>query len=195
MSEGFVYCWTDHKNNKLYVGVHKGTVDDGYICSSKDMLIEHQLRQADFTRQIIANGDYTDMKVLETKILQSVNASQHADFYNRHNGDDKFVCLSHTNETRLKMSRSHKGSKKPWLAAWTIAIHTGSKRSEETRKKMSDSAKTRIRTPHSEETKQKIAASMKGKKHKPYYGRVVSEETKQKMRETMKKTRGMNNVS
>ena len=35
MKEAFVYCWTDHKTNKLYVGVHKGSINDGYICSSK----------------------------------------------------------------------------------------------------------------------------------------------------------------
>ncbi len=26
--EAFVYCWTDHKNKMLYVGSHKGSIDD-----------------------------------------------------------------------------------------------------------------------------------------------------------------------
>jgi hypothetical protein len=32
--DSFVYCWTDHKTGMLYVGSHKGTIDDGYVCSS-----------------------------------------------------------------------------------------------------------------------------------------------------------------
>ena len=31
MAQGFVYQWTDHKTNKLYIGSHKGDPDDGYI--------------------------------------------------------------------------------------------------------------------------------------------------------------------
>jgi hypothetical protein len=42
LKEAFVYCWTDKLHNKLYVGVHKGNVDDGYICSSKIMLKEYK---------------------------------------------------------------------------------------------------------------------------------------------------------
>jgi hypothetical protein len=38
MNTSFVYCWSDQKTAKVYVGMHKGTVNDGYICSSKHML-------------------------------------------------------------------------------------------------------------------------------------------------------------
>lgn len=41
MMNAFVYCWTDYGNKKLYVGVHKGTQDDKYVCSSKVMLQEY----------------------------------------------------------------------------------------------------------------------------------------------------------
>ena len=37
-SNSFVYCWTDKATSKLYVGFHKGAIDDGYVCSSKYML-------------------------------------------------------------------------------------------------------------------------------------------------------------
>ena len=40
----FVYCWTDWATNKLYLGSHKGGVDDGYVCSSKHMLYEYKQR-------------------------------------------------------------------------------------------------------------------------------------------------------
>ena len=40
--ESFVYCWTDTKRNMLYVGKHKGDINDGYICSSKYFLSEYK---------------------------------------------------------------------------------------------------------------------------------------------------------
>ena len=52
----FVYCWTDKKTNMLYVGSHKGSIDDGYICSSKPMMKEYKKRPQDFSRQIVAEG-------------------------------------------------------------------------------------------------------------------------------------------
>lgn len=88
--EAFVYCWTDHKTNKLYVGSHKGSTDDGYICSSKIMKEEYKKRPNDFTRQIIASGIYEDIRNLEFKILHAANASRDETFYNLHNGASNF---------------------------------------------------------------------------------------------------------
>lgn len=98
--EAFVYCWTDQKTNKLYVGRHKGSIDDGYICSSKPMLAEYKIRPQDFTRQIIAQGTFEDMVKLEVTILHSVNAALNESFYNQHNGSGKFYFVG-------------KGSKRP----------------------------------------------------------------------------------
>lgn len=83
----FVYCWTDHKTNKLYVGSHAGSVDDGYICSSKYMLSEYSKRPNDFTRQIVATGDIKDIRKFETKLLKAFNAKSDELFYNRCNAD------------------------------------------------------------------------------------------------------------
>jgi hypothetical protein len=80
--KAFVYCWTDNITKKLYVGVHKGKIDDGYVCSSKIFLSEYKKRPLDFTRQIIAMGSYIDMYSLETKILQSENVIDNDSYYN-----------------------------------------------------------------------------------------------------------------
>ena len=80
--KSFVYCWTDKITNKLYVGSHKGTTNDGYICSSKLMLDEYKKRPGDFSRQIIAEGSLKDIRKLESKILQAVNARLNEQFYN-----------------------------------------------------------------------------------------------------------------
>lgn len=108
MNEAFVYCWTDHLTEKLYVGYHKGSVDDGYVSSSKKFLKEYNKRPGDFTRQIIAHGTVEDMQNFEIKILTSAKAAQNKNFYNRHNGGKNFYCNGHTAETRSKMSKTWK---------------------------------------------------------------------------------------
>jgi len=117
MTESFVYCWTDHLTNKLYVGCHKGACDDGYICSSKIMKQEYKKRPLDFSRQIIAEGQYKDILKLEEKILKSVDAAHNLDFYNLHNGDGKFFNKGLSEETKRKIGEANKISKKgciPW---------------------------------------------------------------------------------
>jgi hypothetical protein len=110
---GFVYCWTDHKENKLYIGVHKGKIDDGYICSSKIVLELMNKRPGDFTRQIIAEGDYDLMRKFETKILQSVDARKNPDFYNGHNADgSNWYLKEHTEEAKRKISKKLTGKQR-----------------------------------------------------------------------------------
>jgi hypothetical protein len=81
--EAFVYCWTDFGTNKLYIGAHKGTPEDGYVCSSKPMMEEYTKRPNDFSRQIVAFGAYSDMFVLEQAIIKSTEAHKDPIFYNQ----------------------------------------------------------------------------------------------------------------
>jgi hypothetical protein len=64
-----------------------------------------------------------------------------------------------------------------------VPINKGIKRSKETRKKLSDIAKTRRL---SEETKKKISEKVKGKNH-PFYGKKLSLETRKRMSESGKR--------
>lgn len=138
MAIAFVYCWTDHKTNKLYVGSHKGTTDDGYICSSKYMIEEYNKRPEDFTRQIIAHGSEKDIRDLESKILQTVNAKMNESFYNLHNGNGDFYISGPFTEThKRKISENHarlKGKDNPFF---------GKKHTEETKNKIGISSKLR----------------------------------------------------
>jgi len=107
--EAFVYCWTDHGTNKLYIGWHKGSTDDGYICSSNYMKEQYNERPNDFTRQIIASGSARDMIQFESFLLKSFDAANDVYFYNMHNNEPEFVHNQpHTKETRMKMSEAHK---------------------------------------------------------------------------------------
>lgn len=123
MIEAFVYCWTDHKTQKLYVGSHKGSIDDGYICSSKYMMKEYTIRPQDFTRQIVAEGKFQDIRKLEEVILKSVNAALNEQFYNKHNNDGKFYNTSHNEDTKKKISKSMSGNKNPFYGKKLSATH------------------------------------------------------------------------
>jgi len=104
-TEAFVYCWTDHATNKLYVGWHKGSFDDGYICSSKFMKEQYDKRPNDFSRQIVAAGTMKEMLSLESTILNAANARDDDVYYNLHNGNGFYRSGPHSEETKQKISK------------------------------------------------------------------------------------------
>lgn len=161
--EAFVYCWTDRKTNKLYVGSHKGSIDDGYICSSKYMLEEYNKRPEDFSRQIIAEGDLFDIRKLEAKILQSVKASINEDFYNKHENDgfyfDGWKKGEMTAEHREKLAAAKRGRKLSESHRKNILNNrVGKTNSPEHKKALIES---RIGSKHTEESKKKMSESRK----------------------------------
>jgi hypothetical protein len=164
MAKGFVYCWTDTKTNMLYIGSHKGNIDDGYVCSSKHMLSEYKKRPEDFIRQVIAVGDIQDIRKLEYKILKSVNASINEDFYNKHENDGFFF----SGWKKGEMSKEHREK--------LSAAKKGKKLSETHRQNILNN---RVGKKNSPQHKAALVASRIGSKH--------SEETKQKMREAKSK--------
>ena len=171
MSEAFVYCWTDHKTDMLYVGYHKGSEDDGYICSSKYMMKEYISRPEDFSRQIVASGTHADMEQLEHVILESLDARNNPQVYNRSHGRKAYVA-QHTEETKRKISMSR----------------TGYQMKELTKQKLSEFQKNLYTGSEGEFRKQTISERHKGKTlsddHrkallKANTGRKVSDSTKE----------------
>jgi hypothetical protein len=182
--EAFVYCWIDHLTGKLYVGVHKGSEDDGYVCSSKIVKEEYAARPEDFSRQIIAHGKWVEMIQLETMILKNMDAANDPAMYNLHNGDGKFYSRvgrsspmkgkSFSEEHKRKIGEGNKGKSR----------NKGKVLSEETRKKISEAKKGKPPTRgnlgkrHSEETKRKWSEKRKGV--------ILTEEHKRKISEANK---------
>ena len=163
MSEAFVYCWTDKKTNKLYVGSHKGSTEDGYVCSSKLMLEEYRKRPEDFSRQIVAHGSLSDVRKLEAKILKAVNASVNENFYNKHENDgfffDGWKKGEMTEEHRAKLSAAKKGKKLSENHRRNILHNrTGKTNSPEHKKALIES---RIGSKHTEQSKKKMSEARK----------------------------------
>jgi hypothetical protein len=169
--DSFVYCWTDTSTNKLYVGFHKGAVDDGYICSSKHMKKEYAIRAHDFTRQVIANGTYDDCRTLEKKIILAM-FTQNVPCYNLNAGG----VIKFTPEIRAKISATHKG--KIISQAHRDALRAYSKvkppASEETREKIRQSKLGVIRKPFTEEAKRNMSIARTGVKRAPEVGVAIS---------------------
>lgn len=88
--ESFVYVWKDLTNNRYYIGKHKGTIDDGYICSSKYFLKEYKERPHEFVRKIIKTGTDRQMFDFESELLKKFNVKNNDKFYNKYNNIDKF---------------------------------------------------------------------------------------------------------
>lgn len=153
----------------LYVGSHKGSIDDGYICSSKYMLEEYNKRPDDFSRQIVAEGSLNEMRKFESALLVSENASMNSNYYNMHNNNGAFILKRHTEDTKRKISDSEKGKIVSKESREKMRLSKlgknnnryGVKLSEETKRKISESSKNKV---FSEEHKRKLSQVKKNKK-------------------------------
>lgn len=83
--EAFVYLWIDKTSDKKYIGKHKGTPDDGYQCSNKELLVDLNDRPQDFVRTILAYGTDQQMHELETMLLLQLGAARGEMYYNLSN--------------------------------------------------------------------------------------------------------------
>lgn len=159
MATAFVYCWTDKATNMVYIGSHKGSVDDGYICSSKYMLEEYNKRPDDFSRKIIATGNVVDIRNLETRILQAFNAKENSMFYNKHQNDglyfDGWAVGQMSIEHRQKLSAAKKG--KPISKAHKEKLHTGRRNSKNSESHKKALIESRLGSTHTEEAKKKMS--------------------------------------
>lgn len=93
--EGYLYKFTNLKNNKMYVGIHKGHVDDGYWNSATDKELQKELAgEGKFKYEILEYGDYTTMTAREYEILKSENAPNNPLYYNKTVGSPKFTTVN-----------------------------------------------------------------------------------------------------
>ena len=173
---GFVYIWYDRKHKRYYVGCHWGSIDDGYICSSKWMKISYKRRPHDFKRRILKSDikHRPDMYIEEQRYLTMIKETEikpkndNPRYYN--------LCLQ---------------SKKPW--------HQYEEKIKTIGEKISLAKKGKSTGPCSEETKRKISEANSGKvrtaehlenmskafkgRVSPNKGKKMSEEQKEHLRQ------------
>lgn len=147
--EAFVYKWTHIPSLMFYIGFHKGSPDDGYICSSRKVKPMILANPVDWKREIVAFGSKEEMYELETTILRTFDLARDRRCFNKHNNERRFFhCQPHSEETKAKLSLAQKGKKRGPM-------------SDEARAKMSASSKGK---PKSEQHRMSMSLSRKGKK-------------------------------
>lgn len=101
--EGYLYRITDLSDNRVYVGIHKGYVGDGYWHSSTDTEFNQIFSNSNSNLkfEILEYGDYGEMTVSERKILKDNDARNNPSFINKSNGSAKFIQPDVDNMTEL----------------------------------------------------------------------------------------------
>lgn len=89
-SVGFIYLWTNLKNQKWYLGKHQGYPKDGYLFSSEDedFLSDFTAEDSQFRYEIVCFVDTnnTDLTNMERNMLLAKDARQNPLSYNKSNG-------------------------------------------------------------------------------------------------------------
>jgi hypothetical protein len=86
--ESYLYRYTNLQTGKMYIGIHKGKVEDEYWHSSasKEFAEAFSNEKNVFKFEVLRYGSHTAMEVAESRMLNSVNAKENSMYYNMSNG-------------------------------------------------------------------------------------------------------------
>lgn len=180
--EAFVYKWTNLTNGHFYIGYHKGTLNDGYICSSKSKRFWDDFKNPlnNWSRDILYTGTCDDCVKEELRLLNELDLMDEKVYNNSKGGGIIF-----NKEVREKMSLIKQGKKRKPITKETrekmSLAKKGKTYSLESRKRMSEGMKGRIPWNKgielNEDLKRKlsISAQHKPRKHLDFYNMCLSE--------------------
>lgn len=111
---GYVYQWTNVTNNKKYIGSHYGSVNDYYIGSGKDFMVEYKKSPENFKMIVLEYVTVDDKKrvlAIEKKWLDSVeNIKDNPEYYNLNNdaaGGFGYINDSHIKQRAKTLKEKH----------------------------------------------------------------------------------------
>ena len=75
---GYIYLWYDTKAKFFYLGGHKGTVEDSYICSNKMMMHAYKKRPKTFRFKVLqyVYGGLDDLRNAEQRWLDMIKDTE-----------------------------------------------------------------------------------------------------------------------
>jgi hypothetical protein len=141
--DSFVYRWANISLNKIYIGFHKGSEDDGYICSSGSTEFWDDFNDPKYVwkREILFRGAMKECQILESNLIDSVDISSPFVYNNRNN-----IMFNMNDEVREKLKKS--------------AVRRG--QDPEYRRQQSQRTKKQWENP---DHRQRISEANSGKKH------------------------------
>ena len=91
--EAYLYRYTNLNDGKIYIGIHKGSVDDSYSHSStnKEFAKVFSNSKSKLKFEVIDYGEYIAMQNAEHKILKKADARKNPLYYNKTNGFPQFA--------------------------------------------------------------------------------------------------------
>lgn len=90
--EGYLYRFTNVANGMIYIGAHKGSVDDNYQHSSTNPILNQAFGDStsQFKYEVLSYGTWDDMRTEEYNTLKAVDARNNNDYYNLTNGSPAY---------------------------------------------------------------------------------------------------------
>lgn len=150
--DSFVYRWTNLTLDKIYIGWHKGTEDDGYICSSTSDQFWNDYNNPSYTwqREILFKGTMPECQLLESQLLDSVDITSENIYNNRNN-----IMFNLNDEVRAKLKAAalKRGKNPEYRKAQAERTRAQWVANPERRKLQSEKAKQQVMTT---EIKEKI---------------------------------------
>jgi len=150
--DSFVYRWTNLTLDKTYTGWHKGTEDDGYICSSasKQFWDDYNNPGYKWQREILFKGTMPECQLLESQLLDSVDITSESIYNNRNN---IMFNLDDQVRAKLKAAALKRGENPAYRKAQADRTRAQWVANPERRKIQSEKAKQQVMT---DEIKEKI---------------------------------------
>lgn len=150
--DSFVYRWTNLTLNKIYIGWHKGTEDDGYVCSSSSDQFwdDYNNPNYEWQREILFKGTMPECQLLESQLLDSLDITSENVYNNKNN-----LMFNFNEEIRskLKIAALKRGEDPEYRKLQSERTRAQWEANPERRKIQSEKAKRQIVT---NETKEKI---------------------------------------
>lgn len=183
----FVYKWTNQTLDKIYIGYHKGTEDDGYVCSSSSTTFWEDFKNPNhvWKRDILFCGGMKECQLMESKLLDEIDITSDSVYNNKNN-----LMFNITDEVRgrLKAAASKRGQDPEYKRLQSERTKQQWENNPERRAKQSAFAKTQIMADSTKqkikeararqiitpESRKKAAEKIKGTKYPREHGEKIS---------------------
>jgi hypothetical protein len=153
--DSFVYKWTNLTLNKIYIGWHKGALDDGYVCSSASDQFWKDYRNPSYKwqREILFQGTMPECQLYESQMLDSIDITSDFVYNNKNN---LMFNLNDEVRSKLKIAALNRGKNLEYRKSQSDRTRAQWEANPDRRRIQSVKAKQQTMT---EETKEKIRSA------------------------------------